>query len=431
MTRVAVVGGGITGLAVAWDLSNRGHDVTLFEASDRLGGKIRTDPFAGVATEAGPDAMLARVPWAAQLVSELGLDGEVVHPATGAASIWSRGRLRPLPDGLVLGVPGRLLPVARSGILSPLGLARAGLDVVLPKRSVDDPSVADVIGGRFGREVLDRLVDPLVSGINAGRADRLSIAAVAPDVAAAARDHRSLLLALRKRAPVDRSAPVFLSLQGGLQRLVDRLADALRERDVEIRTATPLTSLPDVDAAVLTVPAFAAADLVGGAAADGLRAIEYASVSLATMTYSTVPLEGSGFLVPRSAGWMMTAGTFVSTKWPARAPDGKVMIRCSAGRFGDDRHLELDDAALVERLHDELQRAVDLRGASPIEWRVDRWPRSFPQSEPGHLDRVAGIEEALPRGVFVAGAAYRGVGIASCIRQARQVAERVDRFLDG
>jgi oxygen-dependent protoporphyrinogen oxidase len=123
----------------------------------------------------------------------------------------------------------------------------------------------------------------------------------------------------------------------------------------------------------------------------------------------------------------MTAGTFVSTKWPARRPDGQVMIRCSAGRFGDDRHLDIaDDAALVDRLHGELSRAVDLRGARPIEWRVDRWPRSFPQSEPGHLARVARIEDALPGNVFVAGAAYRGVGIASCIRQAREIAARVD-----
>lgn len=430
MSTVAVVGGGITGLATAWDLSGRGCDVVLYEASERLGGKIRTAPFAGVATEAGPDAVLARVPWAAQLVSELGLDGEVVHPATGRASIWSRGRLRPLPDGLVLGVPGRLLPVARSGILSPLGLARAGLDLVLPKREVDDPSVAAVIGGRFGGEVLARLVDPLVSGINAGRADRLSLEVVAPDVAAAARDNRSLLLALRKRPPVDRTRPVFLSLAGGLQRLVDRLGEALCERGVDVRTGAPVASLPDADAVVLTVPAFAAADLVGGRAGDELRAVEYASVSLATMTYPAVRLDGSGFLVPRPEGWLMTAGTFVSSKWPERTPDGgRVMIRCSAGRFGDDRHLDLDDAALVDRLHGELSRAVDLGGASPLEWRVDRWPRSFPQSEPGHLARVARIEDALPRNVFVAGAAYRGVGIASCIRQSRQVAERVAQSL--
>lgn len=429
MRSVAVVGGGITGLVAAWDLAGRGHDVTVYEASDRLGGKIRTATFAGVPTETGPDAVLARVPWAAQLVDELGLGAEVVHPATGAASVWARGRLRPLPEGLVLGVPGRLLPVARSGILSPLGMARAGLDLVLPRRRYDDPSVADVIGGRFGREVLERLVDPLVSGINAGRADRLSLDVVAPDVAEVARTNRSLLLALRRRPPTDRRAPVFLSVAGGLARLVARLADALADRGVAVRTGTPVTALPDADAVVLTVPAFVAADLVGGPAGDELRAIEYASVSLATMTLPAVPLEGSGFLVPRREGWLMTAGTFVSTKWPDRALEGRVMVRCSAGRFGDDRHRDLDDDELVARLHRELSRAVDLRGGRPIEWRVDRWPRSFPQSEPGHLARVARIEGALPAHVFVAGAAYRGVGIASCIRQARQVAERVSHRL--
>ena len=419
MRRVAVVGGGITGLVAAWSLARRDVAVTLYEASDRLGGKIAIGSLSGVAIELGPDAVLARIPEARQLVAELGLEPEVVHPATGAASVWARGRLRPLPEGLVLGVPGRLLPVARSGILSPLGLARAGLDLVLPRRVTDDPSVADVIGGRFGAEVLDRLVDPLVSGINAGRADRLSLRSVAPDVAVVAEGSRSLLLGLRRRPPPDPTTPVFLSLRGGLQRLVDRLGEALVANGVELRVGSPVTELPDADAVVVTVPAPAAADLVG---VGELRTIEYASVALATLALPPVALRGSGFLVPRSEGWLMTAATFVSSKWPQRSPDGRVLVRCSAGRFGDDRAMQLDDETLVRTLHDELRRAVPV--GDPIEWRVDRWPDSFPQAEPGHLAKVARIEAALPRHVVVAGAAYRGVGIGSCIRQARAAAER-------
>ena len=419
MRRVAVVGGGITGLVAAWDLAGRGVPVSLFEGTDRLGGKIATGALSGVALELGPDAVLARIPEARGLMAELGLGGEVVHPATGSASVWARGRLRPLPDGLVLGVPGRLLPVARSGILSPVGMARAGLDLVLPRRVADDPSVAEVIGGRFGAEVLDRLVDPLVSGINAGRADRLSLRSVAPDVATVSEGSRSLLLGLRRRPPPDPTTPVFLSLRGGLQRLVDRLAEGLVDRGVELRLGAPLDALPDADAVVVAVPAFAAAGLVG---VEELRTIEYASVALVTMALPPVALEGSGFLVPRSEGWLMTAATFVSTKWPQRTPEGRVLVRCSAGRFGDDRAMRLDDETLARALHDELRRAVPV--GEPLEWRVDRWPDSFPQAEPGHLAKVARIEAALPAHVVLAGAAYRGVGIGSCIRQARAAAAR-------
>lgn len=440
MTRVAVVGGGITGLATAWRLASMPDppEVVVHEASERFGGKIATSTFAGVATETGPDAMLARVPWASALVHELGLSAEVVHPATSKASVWARGKLRPLPEGLLLGVPGRLGPLARSGILSPLGMLRAGLDVVLPPSGEPavpgDPSIAETIGGRFGPEVVERLVDPLLSGINAGRADRLSLSMVAPDVAAVASKHRSLLLALRDRPPPDPTQPVFLAVRGGLSRLVDRLVESLRDKGVTLRTGDALTALPDAGAVVLTVPAFAAAPLVGGDAARELEAIEYASVALVTLAYADgeldLPADTSGFLVPRREGWLMTAATFVSAKWPERKPDGVTVIRCSAGRIHDERPAHLDDAALVARLAGELSKATGIEG-EPEEWRVDRWPRSFPQFEPGHLARVERIEAALPPHVVVAGAAYRGVGIASCIRQAEDAAVRAYALAHG
>lgn len=440
MKRVAVVGGGITGLATAWRLASVADppEVVVHEASDRFGGKIATSTFAGLPLETGPDSMLARVPWASTLVHELGLDTEVVHPATSKAMVWARGKLRPLPEGLLLGVPGRLGPLARSGILSPLGMARAGLDLVLPPNREPevpgDPSIAEAIGGRFGPEVIERLVDPLLSGINAGRADQLSLAMVAPDVAAVAAEHRSLLLGLRDRPPPDPSQPVFLSLWGGLGTLVDRLVGALRDKGVTLGAADALTTLPDADAVVITVPAFAAAPLVGGDAARELAAIEYASVALATFAYPDgaidLPTDMSGFLVPRREGWVMTAGTFVSAKWPERKPDGLTVIRCSAGRIHDERPAHLDDAALVARLAGELAQATGVKG-EPVDWRVDRWPRSFPQFEPGHLARIERIEAALPENVVVAGAAFRGVGIASCIRQADEAARRAYALAHG
>lgn len=440
---VAIVGGGITGLAAAFELSRAGSEdapqVVLYEASSQLGGKLRTTTFAGLPVETGPDTMLARVPWAVQLCRDLGLGDELVSPATGRAYVWARGRLRPLPDGLVLGVPAGLSSLALSGILSPAGLARAALDPVLPpSRHGADPTVAEVIGARFGIEVVERLVEPLVAGINAGRADRLSLRGTAPDIADAADGGRSLLLALRARRRAGGDAPttdgpVFVSLPGGLSRLVAVLENELRGAGVALRTGTRVSELPDADAVVVTTPAFEAADLLAPEspeAAGELRTIEHASVAVVTFAFPagsiTHPMDASGFLVPRREGWLMTAATFISSKWPALTPPGQVLIRCSTGRAGDERCADLDDAALAARLHAELAEAIGMRG-EPLEVRVDRWMRAFPQYDSGHLARVARIEEAVARDaprVTVAGAAYRGVGIASCIRQGREAAVR-------
>jgi len=439
---VVVVGGGISGLATAHYLQARhGVEAVVVEASDRVGGKIRTDELAGVPVEAGPDSFLARVPWAADLCRELGLGDELIEPATSKAFVWVRGRLRTLPQGLVLGVPTGLPQLAVSGLVSPAGMARAALDVVLPRRRHGaDASIAEVIGARFGREVVDNLVEPLLGGINAGRADRLSLAATAPQLADAARDHRSLLLGLRVATA---GGPVFQSVRGGLERLVERLG-----ADIDVRTSTAAGAIeraPDgrwkvaglvADAVVVTVPAFAAAPLlqaVSPVAAAELRAIEYASVALVTLGYapSTLPPlpAGSGFVVPRTERRLMTACTFLSAKWPALGASGLVLLRVSAGRLGDARVSQLDDDELVDRLHREVAEALGAAKA-PVTTRVDRWVRGFPQYEPGHLARVDRIEAALAGlpGLTVAGAAYRGLGLAACVRQAGEAADRIAAY---
>jgi oxygen-dependent protoporphyrinogen oxidase len=455
-THVAVVGGGITGLATAFYLRQAGIAATVLEAGDRLGGKIRTDELAGVPVEAGPDTFLARVPWAVDLCRDLGLADELVAPATGKAFISIDGRLRPLPDRHVLGVPTSLGPLVRSGVLSPAGVARAALDAVLPRtRYGDDPSVAGVVGRRMGREVVDRLVGPLVGGINAGGAEHLSLRSTAPQLADAARHNRSLVLGLRRRpVPAGAAGPVFLGVAGGLTRLVDRLREVLAP-GADLRLGTAVTALErgangrwrlvtgagdamEVDGCVLTTPAPAAAGLLRPLAPDaagGLDAIRYASVALATMGYwpenLRAPLVGSGYLVPRSEGRLHTACTFTTTKWPALARSGLVLVRASAGRQGDDRPAGLDDDELVARLHAEVAGTIGATEA-PIVSRVDRWPDSFPQYDVGHQARVDSIDAALAAaapGVVVAGAAYRGLGIASCIAQAREVATRVAALL--
>jgi len=455
--RVAVVGGGITGLAAAWFLRARAGstlDVTVLEGSERLGGKIHTGQFSGQPIDLGPDTFLARVPWATELCREVGLEEELVAPATGRAYVWARGRLRPLPAGLVLGVPMAFFPLATSGLLTPMGMARAALDLVMPARPGagghnQDPSVAEAVGGRLGREVVEVLVDPLIGGINAGRADRLSLAAVAPEVAAAARG-RSLILGLRAarlRSPSAADSPVFLSVAGGLERLVRRLEEQSKAAVRPGTTVTGLETAPDgsfrlalspggslaADAVVLAVPAFAAADVLRRAcpaAAADLDAIRYSSVVIATLGYRpsdvSHPLAGSGFLVPRGEGRLLTACTWSTSKWPGLRRSGLVVLRCSAGRYGDDRAVDLDDDDLVGRLHGELTAVLGL-GAPPVERLVVRWPRSFPQYEVGHLARVDRIDAALAGlpGLVAAGAAYRGLGLAACVRQAEQAATEV------
>ena len=451
--RVAVVGGGITGLAAAYFLQRAGADVTLVEAGDRLGGKIRTQELEGVPVEAGPDTFLARVPDAVELCRELGLGNDLVAPATGKAFLFIGGRLRPLPERHVLGVPTALGPVLRSGVLSRAGVARAALDVVLPRsRFGDDPSVAEVVGRRMGRQVVDRLVDPLVGGIHAGRADRLSLASTARPLADAAASSRSLALALRSRPAGPTSGPegpVFLAVAGGLERLVDRLRQVLTDK-TDIRVATAVTGLDrteagwrvacrpgppvEVDACIVTTPAPLAArllEMVAPTAASKIAGIRYASVAVTSLAYQPSalprPLEGSGYLVPRVEGRLHTACTFSTTKWPALSGSGLVLVRVSAGRDGDDRPAGLDDGELVARLHAEVADAIGATEA-PVASLVTRLPGSFPQYDVGHGARVEAVDVALASaapGVVVAGAAYRGLGIAACIGQARAAVDRL------
>jgi oxygen-dependent protoporphyrinogen oxidase len=443
--RVAVVGGGIAGLAAAWQLATtkQGAQVTVFEP-DRLGGKILTAGFAGRAVDTGPDAFIARVPDAVELCRELGLESELVAPAATRALLWTRGRLRPLPEGLVVGVPAKLGGLLTAGILSPLGVARAALDVGLPAtRWPEDMAVADVVRARFGRQVAERLVDPLLGGIHAGSTEDLSVEATAPQLARAARTSRSLLLGLRRAGSPAAGGPMFLAPARGMGRLVDAMVAALAERGV----AFAREMVADItgekggrlrvepagvfDAVIVATPAAAAAKLLAAAcpaAAGQLAGIRSASVVLVTFAYNAVVPDGaSGFLVPRHEGRLMTACSFGSSKWPQWANPGQVVLRVSAGRAGDDRPFQLDDETVVERLQAELAQALGWP-AGPTAWRVSRWPEAFPQYEVGHLALVARVEAELRRSlpaVALAGAGYRGSGIPACIASGRRAAVAV------
>ncbi|HVA02451.1 MAG TPA: protoporphyrinogen oxidase [Acidimicrobiales bacterium] len=475
-TTVAVVGGGIAGLSAAWELSHMVPHarIVVLESAGRLGGKLHTGQIGGRAVDLGPDAFLARRPEAVALCGELGLDDDLVSPGSRAAYVWARGRLRRLPAGLALGVPTRLGPLARSGILSPLGVGRAGLDVLgwrSPRGATTlDPSdrpVADITRRRLGREVTARLVDPLIGGIHAGDTTQMSAAAVFPALLDAAGRGGSLMRALRPASPpataggAGAEAPVFFTVRGGLSRLVDSLAAALGTRGVELLVQSPVDRLelrtPDdrhsmqgdrdatpwvlhhargtveADAVVLATPAGPTAALVASVdpvVAEMLRAIDYADVTLVTLQMPeravSRPLDGTGFLVPASTGCLITACTWLTSKWPdLRRPDD-ILVRASMGRFGDDPAKDMSDDEIVRHVLADLALMMGLR-SEPTEVVVTRWPEAFPQYAPGHLERLSSLEHAVALfpALALAGAAYGGVGIPACIASGRQAAHTV------
>lgn len=468
--QIAVVGGGIAGLTVAYRLvrqqAPREVRVTVFEAEQRFGGKVRTEQFAGRPLDAGAEALLTRVPAAGALCRELGLGADLVAPATDRAFIWTRGRLRALPPRLLAGVPDGVGAVAASGILSRPGMLRAGFDLLLPSRPLsEDVTIGQLVRRRLGSEVHERLIDPLLGGIHGGSCDELSVRAVAPQLESAMRTRRGLVRGLRALAAgvpfgatgAGPPAPMFLSLTGGLGELTEALRAWLDGSEpangqprADLRTGARVTAIEPVgegrlrvlldgdaseaifDRVVLAVPAAAAAGVLDDVCADAaaaLRRIDYASVATILLEYGEdalgEPLTGSGFLVPRIEGRMITACTWSSTKWSHLSGPG-IVLKASVGRYGDASALELDDERLIERVHAELAAAMRLRRA-PLQGHVARFDRALPQYRVGHLDLVGDIEAALAAlgGVSVTGAAYRGVGVASCIRDAETVAARI------
>jgi oxygen-dependent protoporphyrinogen oxidase len=463
-SHVVVVGAGIAGLAAARLLARGGARVTVLEGSPRIGGKLQVSEIGGLPVDEGAEAMLARRPEGLDLVGDLGHSGDLVHPGTTSSAILSRGALRRLPGGHVMGVPSDLRALAASQVLSPAGLARVPLDLVLretPRGA--DVSVADFIGARMGHEVVDRLVEPLLGGVYAGRAEELSFEATLPAVAAAARSHRSLLSAVRgmkQAAPATVDAgPVFATLPDGLGRLPHLVAEDIAAGGGTIRTGVMVRELRrrpagwrltlgparepevlDADAVVLAVPAAPAARLLSEdvpAAARDLARIDYASMAIITLAYPATAFprlpRGSGYLVPSVEGRQVKAVTFSSVKWPHlrdREP-GVIAVRCSIGRYGEEHTLQRDDDELKAAAMTELAATCGV-SELPLESRVTRWGGGLPQYNVGHVDRVARIRAAVVQqpGLAVAGAAYDGLGIPACIASARAAAARVQEHLD-
>ena len=481
-SRVAVVGAGIAGLTAAYELRRTGIEAVVVEAGDRAGGKIDSAQVGGLAVDSGPDGFVARDPAAAELCRRLGLGADLVEPASSGAFVWVDGQLRPLPARSVLGVPWTADAVASTGIVSERAvgeLARGLAQNTGPLTG--DATVGEVLRPRVGDEVFERLVDPLLGGINAGSADQMSIETCAPPLFEAARRggplgaaifevaaaHRGGLLdpALREVAAQqgrdhhpEATAPVFQSVRGGVTRIVDALA---AELGGAVNLGTPAQSVSrapargagrrwtvttpsgrlDADGVILACPAWESARLLeplAPTAAGILGEIEYSDVVLTTFAVQedrlARPLDGSGFLVPRSQGLLTTACSWASSKWRHYAGGGRTVVRVSAGRTDDRRWLDLDSAELVSALAADLAEtglvsAEDAAGGR-FEARVTPWPRSLPQYRPGHLKRVAAVEACLAAetpGLAAAGAAFRGVGLPACIRGAQTAAAAVAR----
>jgi protoporphyrinogen/coproporphyrinogen III oxidase len=453
--QVVIVGGGISGLATAHYIHSHLGDkvqLTLVEGGSQLGGKVANQEFSGHLVDTGPDAVLVRAPAMAALLQDLGLGEQIVAPAALGAHVWSRGKLRRLPSGTLFGIPDRLLPLLRSGLMSPAGLARAALDLVLPRRhtSAPDPSIADLVSPRLGSQVFDRLVEPLLGGVHAGRAAELSARSTVPDIVALARKNRSLYLGLRKmrrHAPPATGAPVLVTLTGGLGRLVEALVARLAGDDLRLGSAARVIARVgtgyrvdlaggqsiSADAVVLATPAFVTARLLADLMPDAatvLAEIPYVDVATIWLAYprSAVgrPLDGTGFLVPPEEGKFLVGCTWSSAKWPHLADDNLVLIRCMVGRRGDRRWLDMDDETMVNRVHDELVEAMGLT-AGPNHQSIQRWPQAMPQYLVGHQDRLDALDAAIHHlpGLYLTGAAYRGVGLASCVADAKRTAQDV------
>ncbi|MEV5170210.1 protoporphyrinogen oxidase [Streptomyces flaveolus] len=456
---VVVIGAGIAGLAAAHRLLGRGARVTVLEAGDRVGGKLLPGEIAGVRVDLGAESMLARRPEAVALAREAGLGELLQPPATATASIWTRGALRPMPKGHVMGVPGTA--AALSGVLSDEGLARIDRDADLPRTEIgDDVAVGEYVAARLGREVVDRLVEPLLGGVYAGDAYRISMRSAVPQLFQAARTHASLTEGVReiqaKAAAQQQTGPVFMGIAGGVGRLPLAVADSVRARGGEILTGTPARELRreaaggwritagervlHADAVIVAVPAPAAAALLRaespGAAAE-LAAVEYASMALITLAYRRADLslpEGSGFLVPPVDGRTIKASTFASQKWGwiAEEDPDVVVLRTSVGRYGETEVLGRDDADLVEVSRHDLREATGL-AAAPLRTRVTRWTDGLPQYPVGHHARVARVREQIAKlpGLAVCGAQYDGVGIPACIAGAYAAVDQLGGDLSG
>jgi len=452
MTRVIIVGAGISGLSAAYDLARAGIPATLFEKQARLGGVIDTRVADGCTLECGPDSFLSAKPDAYALIKELGFEDQVIgsNDHQRITYIWKQGRLVPLPEGVMMIVPSRAMPIAKSQLLGWNTKLRMGLEYFRTPGSKGDRSVAEFVTDHFGRETLDYLAEPLLSGVYGGDPAKLSIASVLPRFLEMEATYGSLVkgvLASRRKAPKGPAAPLFRTVKNGLSTIVNALASRAEvahtqveaiERDpssaadgaFRVRVAGEWVLASHV---ILACPAWAAAKLVigmDGALGESLGAIDYSSSVTLSLIYRANDFDGMragfGFLVPRKERERLAACTFVGTKFSSRVPEGNIALRCFFGGTGDEAVLGESEESLIAIARGELHRMLGL-SAAPVDHLIARWPRSMAQYTVGHSKRIQDIRAraaAIP-GLYLAGNAYEGIGIPDCIRTGRTAAKAI------
>jgi oxygen-dependent protoporphyrinogen oxidase len=466
-----VVGAGIAGLSAAYDLQRRGLSVRVLDAAGRPGGVIATERFDGWVIESGPDALLVQKPAAVALCRELGLGDRLVSTLTPrTAYVLREGALHAIPEGSFLGFPITARALLRSSLFSPAGKLRMACEVLIPRRAgADDESIAAFVRRRFGAEAADYLAEPLLAGIHAGDAEQLSMRALFPRLLDAERTSGSVIRSFRALRVRPSPHGAFVSLRDGLGGLIDALVAALsvetltlhaRVTDVHRASTAPARGAGparqprgafrapgyvvqssagtfEARAVVLAVPAYAAATLLRGfdtTLAALCDAIPYASTATIALGYRrdqiAHPMQGSGFVVPRVERSPLLAATWVSSKWPSRAPDGYALLRAFVGGGRDPHRLDRSDGELVESAREELSSLLGVTGA-PLFTRLQRWTRQSPQYVVGHLERIATIDRRLTSipGLFVTGSGFRAIGIPDCIADGRAAAARAAAHL--
>ncbi|MBX3426543.1 MAG: protoporphyrinogen oxidase [Pirellulales bacterium] len=461
--RIAVIGGGITGLTAAWHLCRRDPtaQIVLYESANRPGGVLQTERHDGYCLELGPDSFLRRLPWAVKLCEQLGIAGELTPTEPASAGVYTvyRGRLVRMPEGLAAMAPQRIWPMIRTPILTPWGKVRMAAERLLPaRRESDDESLAQFARRRFGAEGLARIIQPLAGGIYMGDPERLSMRAAFPQLVAAERECGSLIKSCRiaaRRAAKVPPAPrdtVFTAPRGGIGQLVGALVAALPAECIRLnhRVETLVRDrsgwrIVGVDAStgrafderfarvLIAAPAREAATMLRGAdenLADVLAGVPTTSCVVVNVAYPCAaigrPLDAAGIVIPYVEGRLLAACTFSSVKYAGRAPAGAALLRAFLGGAQRPEAVDASDAELVDVVCRELADLLDVRG-EPLLVRIARWRHVMPQYHVGHLDRIAEIESrtALLPGLELAGNSYRGIGIPHCIHDAQQAVERL------
>lgn len=459
--KVIVVGGGITGLATAYYLQKEAREkqlpikVKLIEASERLGGVISTEKRDGFVIERGPDSIIARKKSATRLIEEVGLKDKIISNTAGKSYIYARGKLHTMPEGSFMGIPTKVTPFALSGLFSPLGKLRAAGDFILPKGApTADQSLGAFFRHRLGDEVVDNLIDPLLSGIYAGDIDELSLMSLFPNFYEIEQKHRSLVIGLNKSMPkLPKTAQkpgskkgMFISLSTGLEELIHRVESRLEEGTVMKGTAVKKVvktrntyqvhyetgEVEAADSVVITTDHFHAQRMLSDYVfMDQFKDMPSNSVANVAMAFPKSAIEkdidGTGFLVSRNSDFRITACTWTHKKWPGTSPDDMALLRCYVGKPNDQEAVDLSDEEIVELVLRDLNKTMNIT-ARPLFHVVTRWRKAMPQYTVGHLERIAQVKKQLSQelpGVFLAGGSFEGVGIPGCIDQAESAVVKV------